>query len=48
LVNSQYREHRIKLADACAHCADRIYLEAYKGSLTQVLPEEAIVNMGGA
>jgi len=47
LVNSQYRSNRIKLDDACAHCAERIHLEANNGTVTQVTPEDAVVHRGG-
>ncbi|MCH9018692.1 MAG: hypothetical protein IIB89_13145 [Chloroflexi bacterium] len=47
MVNSQYREHHIKLDDACAHCTERIHLEAIKGDLVGVSPVEAVVHRGG-
>lgn len=47
MVSSQYKEHRITLADSCAHCVDRIQIEAYKGQLLSVSPEECIVYQGG-
>ena len=47
LVNSRYRGNRIKLDDACAHCAERIHLEANNGISTQVTPEDAVVHRGG-
>jgi len=42
-VNSQYRGNSIKLDDACAHCAERIHLEANNGIVTQ----DAVVHRGG-
>ena len=47
LVSSQYREHRVTLDDACAHCVERIHIEVDRGNLVQVYPEEAIVYRGG-
>ena len=47
LVNSQFRENHIKLEDACAHCSDRIYIEAKNGVVTQVSPEETVIHRGG-
>ena len=47
MVNSQYKEHRIMLDDACAHCAERIYLEADHGNVTNIYPKAAVVHRGG-
>ena len=48
MVNSQYRGNRIKLDEACAHCAERIHLEANNGIVTQVTPEETLLCTGAA
>ncbi|MED5588962.1 MAG: hypothetical protein VX581_08965 [Chloroflexota bacterium] len=47
MVNSRCRSNRIKLDDACAHCAERIHLEANNGIITQVTSEDAVVHRGG-
>jgi hypothetical protein len=47
LVNSQYKDHRIKLDDACAHCSERIHLEADHGEVTSISPNDAVVHRGG-
>jgi len=47
LVSSQYREHRVTLDDACAHCVDRIYIEVDHGQLVEVTPPDTVVYRGG-
>jgi len=47
LVSSQYRDHRVILDDACAHCVDRIQIEVDHGMLLRVAPPETVVYRGG-
>jgi hypothetical protein len=47
LVSSQYKERRVILDDACAHCLDAIHIEVDRGKLVEVTPSETIVYQGG-
>jgi hypothetical protein len=47
LVGSQYRQRLISVDDACAHCVDRIRIEADHGRLVRVEPLETVVYQGG-
>lgn len=47
LVSSQYKEYHVSLADACAHCVDRIQIEVDHGRLLRVAPPETVVYRGG-
>lgn len=47
LVSSQYANQRVIIADACAHCTDRIRLVFDRGELMAVTPPETYVYRGG-
>jgi len=47
LVSSQYKENRLTLDDACAHCIERIHIQVDKGEIVQVEPPETVAHRGG-
>ncbi len=47
LVSSRYRDQRIVIDDACAHCAERIHIVVDHRTVSEVDPSTVGVFRGG-
>lgn len=47
LVSSRYRDQRVVIDDACAHCSERIRIVVDHGVLGEVSPSSVGVFRGG-
>ena len=47
LVSSRYRDQRVAVDDACAHCSERIRIVVDHGVLSEVSPPGVGVFRGG-
>jgi hypothetical protein len=47
LVSSRYRDQRVVVDDACAHCSERIRIVVDHGVLSEVSPPAVGVFRGG-
>ncbi len=45
--SSRYRNQRVLIDDACAHCTDRIHLIFDRGEIVEVSPRETYAYRGG-
>lgn len=47
LVSSRYRDQKVVMDDACAHCSERIRIVVDHGVLSEVSPSSVGVFRGG-
>ncbi len=47
LVSSRYRDQRVVIDDACAHCSERIRIVVDQSELSQLSPPSVGVFRGG-
>ena len=47
LVSSRYKDQKVVIDDACAHCAERIRIVVERGAVTEFNPPTLFVFEGG-